>query len=114
MRIAVSVNDQVISDHFGLCENYMVLDVEDGKIVGEELHKNPGHAPGVTPPSFVAGLHVAAALGGTVAQGAVDVMKNAGVDVVLGASGDPRQAALDYASGKLKHDPEFIKSCGGC
>ena len=114
MRIAVSVNDGVISDHFGHCDSYQVFEVEDGKIINEEIHKNPGHAAGVTPPIFVAGLNVAAALGGTVAQGAIDVMNEGGVDVVLGLSGDPRAAALDFAAGKLEHDPAAIKSCGHC
>lgn len=114
MRIAVSVNNGVISDHFGHCEAYQVFEVEDGKIINEELHKNPGHADGMTPPIFVGSLNVDAALGGTVAQGAIDVMNQAGVDVVLGLSGDPRQAALDFASGKLEHDPSAVKSCGHC
>ena len=70
--------------------------------------------PGVTPPIFIAGLGVDAAIGGTVAQGAVNVMKEAGVDVILGVSGDPRIAALNYAAGCLKHDEAAIKPCGGC
>ena len=114
MKIAVAANGNVISDHFGLCENYIVFEVEDGKIISEEAHKNPGHAPGVTPPIFVASLGVDAAIGGTVAQGAIDVMKKGGVDVILGVSGDAKQAALEYAAGKLKTDEAAIKACGGC
>lgn len=114
MKIAVSTNNGVISDHFGLCETYTVYEVTDGKIVNEDIHKNPGHAPGVTPPSFIASLGVDAALGGTVAQGAVNVMQAAGVDVVLGLSGDPAEAALAYAAGKLTTDPNAVKECGGC
>ncbi len=114
MKIAVSTNNGVISDHFGLCETYTVYEVEEGKIIKEENHKNPGHAPGVTPPSFIAGLGVDAALGGTVAQGAINVMEAAGVNVVLGLSGDPAEAALAYAAGKLTTDPTAVKECGGC
>lgn len=114
MRIAVAVNGNVISDHFGLCEHYQVFEIEDGKIINEEMHKNPGHAGGMTPPIFVSGLNVKAAIGGTVAQGAVDVMNKGGVDVILGVSGDPTQAALNYAAGQLKTDDGAIKPCGGC
>lgn len=114
MKIAVSANGHTISDHFGHCEDYIVFQVEDGKVIGEEVHKNPGHANGMTPPSFVASLGVDAALGGTVAQHAVDVMKNAGVDVVLGVSGDARTAAENYAAGRLTHDADSIKPCGNC
>ncbi len=114
MRIAVAVTGDVISDHFGHCENYQVFELENGEIIKEENHKNPGHAPGITPPVFVAGLNVEAAIGGTVGQGAVDVMKEAGVDVILGVSGDPRTAAKDYAAGKLSTDADAIKKCGNC
>lgn len=114
MKIAVSVNGNEISDHFGTCENYLVFELEDGKIINEETYKNPGHAPGITPPIFIAGLGVDAAIGGTVAQGAVNVMKAGGVDVILGVSGDPRIAAENYAAGCLKHDEAAIKPCGGC
>lgn len=114
MRIAVAVDNNEIAGHFGLCAAYHVFEVENGTVINEETHKNPGHAPGVTPPTFVAGLKVDAAIGGTVSQGAVDVMNQGGVDVILGVSGDPRQAALDYAAGKLKTDESAIKPCAGC
>lgn len=114
MKIAVSADERMISGHFGHCENYLVFEVENGKIINETAHKNPGHAPGITPPLFVVSLGVNAAIGGTIGQGALDIMKEAGIDVVLGVTGDAAQAAEDYLAGKLKNDNDAIKSCGGC
>ncbi len=112
MKIAIAADDRVIAGHFGLCQDYIVFDVQDGKIVGEEVHKNPGHAGGMTPPQFIAGLGVDAAIGGTVAPHALQVMQNAGVDVVLGASGDVVAACEEYVAGNLKMDESAIKPCG--
>lgn len=114
MRIAVSANGREISDHFGHCREYHVFEVQDGKIINEEVHPNPGHAPGINPPTFVASLNVDVALGTTVAQHAVDIMNQAGVEVILGVSGDARQAAEDYIAGKLKNDPGAVKDCVNC
>lgn len=114
MKIAVAADDRVIAGHFGLCQDYIVFNAEDGKITGEEVHKNPGHADGMTPPLFIAGLGVDAAIGGTVAPHALKVMQDAGVDVVLGASGGVKEAVEAYLAGTLKMDESAIQPCGGC
>lgn len=47
MKIAAITDDgQTISAHFGRAEKCAVIEIEDGKIVGQELRDKPGHAGG--------------------------------------------------------------------
>jgi predicted Fe-Mo cluster-binding NifX family protein len=43
-RIAAATDDgKTVSRHFGRAPNYLVLTVEDGRVVGRELRDKPGH-----------------------------------------------------------------------
>ena len=47
MKIAAITDDgKTISAHFGRAEKCAVIEVKDGKIVGQELRDKPGHAGG--------------------------------------------------------------------
>ena len=63
MKIAVSCNGNQIWAHFGHCENFMIYDVEEGRIVHEESVLNPGHRPGFLP-NFLADLGVKVMIAG--------------------------------------------------
>ena len=43
MKIIVGVNGRTISEYFGRSQQFIIFDVEDGKILKEETHANPGH-----------------------------------------------------------------------
>ena len=45
MKIAIVTDDgKVLSQHFGRATHYMVVTVEDGKIIHREMREKPGHA----------------------------------------------------------------------
>ena len=47
MKIAAITDDgKIISAHFGRAEKCAVIEVEDGKVIGQELRDKPGHAGG--------------------------------------------------------------------
>ena len=43
MKIAVASEKGMVTGHFGHCENFMVFNAENDKIVGTESVPNPGH-----------------------------------------------------------------------
>lgn len=55
MKIAVSCSGNEIWSHFGHCENFMIYDAENGKILSEQSVPNPGHKPGFLP-NFLADM----------------------------------------------------------
>ena len=117
MKIAVSCNGKNIWPHFGHCENFMVYDIENGKIVKEQNVPNPGHKPGFLP-NFLADMGVEVMISGGMGGGAVDIFNERNVEVVLGAEGDAREAVVAWLRGELKstgsvcHEHENAGNCG--
>ncbi len=117
MKIAVSCNGSSIWPHFGHCENFMIFDVEDNKIVSSESIPNPGHKPGFLP-NFLADRGANVIIAGGMGGGAVDIFNERGVEVVVGASGDAKAAVEAYLRGELVstgevcHHHEHADECG--
>lgn len=101
MKIAVASEKDLVAQHFGHCQNYNIYDVKDNKII--EIHNvsNPGHEPGILP-IFLGDLQVTTIISGGMGQKAVEIFNAQGIEVVIGASGNAQQAALDFIAGKLE------------
>lgn len=114
MRVAIPVTDGQIPNHLGHCQAFLFSDVEGGNVVREALLPNPGHGPGGPPPLFVAqqgATHVVAWGMPPHAQG---LFAQAGIQVELGATGEPRQALRDWLAGTLRRTGEALDAGGGC
>lgn len=110
MKIVAGVNGRTIADYFGRSEQFIIFDVEDGQITGEEIIANPGHTRRISPPSYVAKLGVRVVIGGTVGRIAFNIMKKRGIQVIAGASGDANKAVEDYLKGRLATDESAIET----
>ena len=117
MRIAIAGEGKNVTEHFGHCVNFLIYDVEDGKITKEESVPNPGHKPGFLP-NFLADRGVNVIISGGMGGGAVEIFNERNVEVVVGASGDAKTAALNYLKGELKttgsvcHEHQHHDECG--
>lgn len=117
MKIAVSCSGNQIWEHFGHCENFMIYEAEDGKIVSEQSVANPGHKPGFLP-NFLADMGVKVMISGEMGGSAFSIFNQRGVEVILGAHGDAKQAVEAYLRGELKstgavcHHHEHSDECG--
>jgi predicted Fe-Mo cluster-binding NifX family protein len=49
MKIAVACEKEIVTEHFGHCENFNIYETDGNKIVKSESVKNPGHRPGFLP-----------------------------------------------------------------
>jgi len=124
MKIAVISDDRVtVSQHFGRAEMYVVLTIEDGRIVAEETRPKLGHSAFVSQPhadldaqgrhGFGAGAQsrhqqMAEAIGdcqaliaGGMGWGAKESLQQLGIEVVITDVEDARDAALRHAGGDL-------------
>ena len=117
MKIAVSCNGDQIWAHFGHCQNFMIYDTENGKIVSDQSIPNPGHKPGFLP-NYLADQGVEVMISGGMGGGAIDIFNGRNVEVILGAQGDARAAVEAYLRGELEstgsvcHDHEYSDECG--
>ena len=103
MRYAVPVSGGRLSAHFGHCEQFALIDVDEEKkeIVGKVLVPSPGHQPGLLPEWLAEqGVSVVIASGmGTRAQA---LFYQNRIQVVTGALGDdPERVVSDYIRGTL-------------
>jgi ATP-binding protein involved in chromosome partitioning len=104
MRIAIPLTKGKLSQHFGHCEQFAIIDVDsDNKTIkSQELVLPPAHEPGVLP-RWLAGLYVELVITGGMGQRAQQLFAQSGIDVIVGAADDdPQELARQYLAGQLK------------
>jgi len=99
--IAIPISDGKVDPHFGHCTAFALLETDGQRVVLRRDLPPPKHEPGVLPRWLVAqGVRVVIA--GGMGERAQQLLEQAGVAVVLGASsGTPEELALRYLSGAL-------------
>ncbi len=104
MRIAIPLTAGKLSSHFGHCEQFAIIDIDnDSKnIKSQELVEPPAHEPGVLP-RWLAGLHVDLIIAGGMGQRAQQLFAENDIDVVVGAPDNkPQELISQYLAGQLK------------
>ena len=129
MRIAVTYDNGNIFQHFGRTENFKVYEIEDGKVVSSEVIGSDGIGHGALA-GLLAGNDIQVLICGGLGGGALNALKNAGIEVCAGASGSADEAVEAYLRGDLvdtgancdhhgeghecgHHDGEDHECCGG-
>jgi predicted Fe-Mo cluster-binding NifX family protein/predicted RNA-binding Zn-ribbon protein involved in translation (DUF1610 family) len=104
MKIAVPVQAQRVSMHFGHCEEFALYEVDknDRVILGRTVHRPPAHEPGVLP-GWLHQLGAHVIITGGMGQRAQQLFAQNDIDVVLGApAGRPEDVAMAYLKGTLQ------------
>jgi predicted Fe-Mo cluster-binding NifX family protein len=107
--IAVAVDgdgglDAVVSEHFGHCAGFVVVEVERGGIKASREVANPfsrEHQPGALP-KVVQGLGARVLLAGGMGQKAQSMLARSGIEVATGAAGHAREAIEAFLRGELR------------
>ncbi|MBR1633515.1 MAG: DUF134 domain-containing protein [Lachnospiraceae bacterium] len=105
MRIAVTYNNGEVFQHFGHSEQFKLYDVEDGKIVNEQVVDTNGSGHG----ALAGFLHTAKAdalICGGIGMGAQMALADAGIRLYAGVQGSADEAARALAEGRLVYDPD--------
>jgi predicted Fe-Mo cluster-binding NifX family protein len=103
MRYAVPVNSGVVSQHFGHCEYFALIDVDDQtkEVVGKELVPSPVHQPGLLP-EWLAEQGVTFVIAGGMGSRAQSLFQQNRIGVIVGAlESDPEKAVLNHVNGLL-------------
>jgi len=107
-RIALATEDNQglngqISQHFGRCPYYLIVDVEGLEIGKTESVNNPyynSHAPGMVP-QFINEQGVNVMIAGGVGPRAIDMFTGLGIEVVSGAVGNVGNVLQAYLRGEI-------------
>lgn len=104
MRIAIPLTSGKLSQHFGHCEQFAIIDVdnETKNIESQQFLDPPAHEPGVLP-KWLAGMHVELIIAGGMGRRAQQLFEQNGINVLVGApDNEPRQLVQQHLAGQLQ------------
>ena len=105
MRIAVTYENGEVFQHFGHSEQFKLYDVENGKIVGEQVVDTNGSGHGALA-GFLQAAKVDALICGGIGMGAQMALSDAGIRLYAGVQGSADEAAKALTEGRLDYDPD--------
>ena len=103
MRYALPITDGKVSPHFGHCEQFALIDVDETarKIVNKELVIPPAHEPGVLP-AWLAEEGANIIIAGGMGSRAQNLFSENRIEVIVGAvEDDPEKLVLAHLDGTL-------------
>ncbi len=101
MRIAVPTAQGTLCPHFGHCEQFAIVDVDDGKIVKTDYRTPPPHEPGVLP-AWLHDLGANVIICGGMGMRAQQLFAQNNIQVVYGApSLPPEEVVRAHLEGSL-------------
>jgi predicted Fe-Mo cluster-binding NifX family protein len=102
MKVAIPVTQGALSSHFGHCEVFAVFQIEDGKMVKEEMVDPPIHEPG-SHPKFLHEIGVSVVISGGMGMKAQELMHQNGIEVIIGVCPLPLRDIVEmYLQNKLE------------
>ncbi len=100
-RFAIPTAGGALCAHFGHCESFAIIDVDDDVVTSETEVTPPEHQPG-TFPRYLAGQGVSVVLAGGMGQMAQSLFRQQGIEVHTGvAAGTPRDLVESYLRQEL-------------
>ncbi|HOP56848.1 MAG TPA: NifB/NifX family molybdenum-iron cluster-binding protein [Bacillota bacterium] len=100
MKVALAVTDNMVTEHFGHCDYFVVYEIEDGKAKGSEIIKNPPHQKGFLP-NFLHKNGVNCVIAGNMGEMAKKIMDGFGIQVIMGINGEVSDVIAKYLAGEL-------------
>lgn len=100
-RIAIPLENGVLCAHFGHCQQFAIVDVENNEIKDVKTLDPPEHVPGLYP-RWVAGFGVTDVIAGGMGQQAISLFNQQGINAFVGAPlKPPKELVADFLSNKL-------------
>ncbi len=101
MKFAIPIADGKLTAHFGHCKEFAMVEVQDQKILHTEMLDPPPHEPGLLP-KWLKEQGTNVVIAGGMGQRAIELFKQAGVQVFVGAPVDaPEKLVQSYLNQTL-------------
>jgi predicted Fe-Mo cluster-binding NifX family protein len=102
MKVAIPLANGKLTAHFGHCQEFALVEVEDNQILKKETLVPPPHEPGVLP-SWLHQLGTNVVIAGGMGQRAVSLFDEKGIKVVTGAPTlEPEELVNSYLNQTLQ------------
>jgi ATP-binding protein involved in chromosome partitioning len=91
---AIPLAGSKLCSHFGHCEQFALIETENGKIRGKRMHTPPPHEPGVLP-KWLHDLGAQVIIAGGMGSRAQQLFVESGIKVITGAPMDPPESLVN-------------------
>ena len=102
----------MVSQHFGRCPSFTIVEVVNKRLEKQEVVQNPGHHPGYLP-QFFSSLNVRGIVCGGMGQRASDLFRDLGIDIFTGIEGRVAEVIERLVRGELKPGQSFCTPGSG-
>lgn len=100
--IALPLENGVLCAHFGHCEQFAIVELQDNQITNIREITPPDHEPGLYP-RWVAGFGVTDVISGGMGQKAIQLFNDQKINAFVGAPPKaPRELVEDFVNNKLE------------
>lgn len=100
MKIAISTDGAFVSQHFGRCPVYTIVEINSGKAANVEKVPNPGHSPGAIP-EFLYKKGAKVIICGGIGPRAIGFFSEYEIEVIAGITGKIENVIAEYIAGTL-------------
>jgi len=112
LRIAISTDSVFVSEHFGRCPSFTIVDIEDGRVANTKVLENPGHQPGAIP-QFLHQKGVNCIVAGSMGLRARGFFDETGIQAFLGVTGKVQDVIGALLNGTLEGGESLCKPGAG-
>jgi predicted Fe-Mo cluster-binding NifX family protein len=101
MRVAIAVTGSEVAEHFGRCDCFMLVTIEEKEIKSRDVLNTPPHEPGLLP-RLLADQGVEYLIAGGIGNRAAQFMAQFGIEVLGGVQGSAENALSMFLSRTLE------------
>lgn len=94
MKIAIPLANKKLCMHFGHCQEFAIIDIENKEIVKQESFNPPPHEPGLYP-RVLSEMGVDLIIAGGMGMNARNLFTQNGVQVIVGAPSDSPESIVE-------------------
>ncbi|MCK9255666.1 MAG: ATPase [Bacteroidales bacterium] len=99
--LAFPLENGILCSHFGHCEKFAIVEVENNNIVNIQELTPPEHVPGLYP-KWVASFGVTDVIAGGMGQKAIDLFNQQGINAFVGAPiKSAKELTQEFLNGSL-------------
>ncbi|MCD1293879.1 dinitrogenase iron-molybdenum cofactor [Methanocella sp. CWC-04] len=101
MKVCIPKDRNKVARNFGNADEFVLYEIEDGKIIGRDLIKNPSREQ-ASSPKMMPKIGVTHIIADGIGKRAVDMLKDENIPVYPGAKGTLDEAIEKFLRGELK------------
>jgi len=106
MKIAISTDSGRVSEHFGRCPEFTIVEIKNDKVKDKKILPNPGHMTDFLP-KFLKEQGVNYVIAGGAGFRAQKLFEQFGIKLITGIQGEIDEIIKNYIKGEIKQEKDF-------